>query len=327
MSSLSRTLNNQFLSLSDQALAAGDLAASRRLAEEALVRSLVDKDKLFEAQALLLLARVDVFCSRMHRAREGSAIAARRFAEQADPLGESEAWVVNSYSCAALGFKEDALATAGRAQVIQESLNLNQGPSLALNYLGVAALWAKDYEHSEAVLEASASLSQEADVPGAVIQPLLNRSFNEMLRLHDLQLEHGGDEPSPVHLLNLLQQTMRAAKEARPHHADVLSATIACVLLHFVSARAMTMCHDVRATREHLAALREHAQWLPADSWLHALAPWAEAELFRLKEQIFGAQDAVQRMRVAALRGEHLPIVSLSETMAARFYRELDRAP
>lgn len=317
MSSLARTLNQQFLSLSEEALAAGSLQASHNLAQEALLRALQEGDSHYEARAHLLLARLDVVCSRMHRAKAQSAVAAQQFARHEDGLSQSVALSVNSYACAALGLEDQSQASAKLAFDLQESLCLSQGPSMALNYLGVASFWSATYEDSDALLEASVSLAQGSSTPDAGFQPLLNRCFNEMLVLHDSIANQGIVEPDPTRLVKLLQQTLNAAKSAQPHHADVPTASIAFTLMHFVSAMAMTHCHDLKAAYEHLSACKERLQAFPADSWLHALVPWSEVELYRLKEDRCKALRAAQRMRVAAYRGEHVPVQSLAQSLEA----------
>src|SRR5690606_30523430 len=105
MSALTRSLNQQFLTLSVEPLSTGNLAVSRKLAEEALLRALQDGDTHYEARASLLLARGDVVCSRMQRARAQSAWAAERFALHDDTLNQSVALAVSSYACATLGFE------------------------------------------------------------------------------------------------------------------------------------------------------------------------------------------------------------------------------
>lgn len=317
MNSLVRTLNNQFLSLSEGALSSGNVVTSRNLAEEALLRALQEGDSHYEARALLLLARADVVASRMQRARESSSAAAQRFEEHGDTLSQSVALAIHSYASSALGLEDEARMTAGRALLLQEDMTLEQGPSLALNYVGVASFWAKDYSRSDSVLEASTMLAQASSTPDAGFQPLLNRSFAEMLRLHSLAQEEGVSEADPTRLVTLLQRTMDAAKSAQPHHADAVTATTAFVLMHFVSAMAMTHCHDLKAAYEHLSACKERLQGLPSESWMHALVPWVEVEIFRLKEEPRKALLAAQRMMMAARRGEHAPVLAIARLLDA----------
>jgi hypothetical protein len=314
------------LRLGQIALSAGQPATARRLGLLALhAPGGSHKDSHARAQALLVLAQADVLESRMGSTYGLSRAALHSFEAHHDLEQCAETLGVMSYSAASLGPSDVALDAARRCGDLRRPLMSTRIHALSGNYLGVASLWARDFEGSAAALDWAVTATQDSSRPHDRFQPLTNHCFSEMLAITHARLENREVDLAPF--LRLLAEGRRMALGGTVSGLSLGAQSIGMTLLVFLGAQALLFCDKPEDAREYIEACRARARQLPPRSWLQALTPWLEHnEALATGDQRRAAFHA-HAMRRAARLGEHLPLTELAQQLIAALVQPQTKSP
>lgn len=294
-------LDEQLLTLARDCLLLGDLHTGRQLADWAVHRIQGRHNRDGRGRALLTLAQFDMQDSRLRSAFALSNRAARQFELSGNQAGQAEALALSGYSASALHFE-----TAG--DIAQRSALLHQAGSelaqaTALNYLGVAWLWARDFDGAAGVLEAAVWYADGHAQGATAFQPKVNWCFTEALRVFSQPLT---SERDLTRLFALLAQCHRRliSGDTAMLNASAPSAGL-LALLEFSFCFAHARAGQLERALPHALACEAHARQLPARNWGRALAWWARCELaMARKDRMLAAMYARQVVDVARA-GEH----------------------
>lgn len=305
-------LTKQYLSLSQDAMASGQIENSRSLAQVVLTRAEHVRDVHTQGEALLTLAQLDVLDSRLSRAQAFSSRAASLFRSSSDEQLYADALSVSSYTASARGLNDSAQQLAALGLQSRKYQTANTVQVAGYNYRGVAAFWAAEYDEADAALEAAVWLAGDGRASAAGFHPLINQCFTEVLRATDYERTTG--RVADVGKLDRLVSAARALR-ASGHIASLNKGAldIGVVLYEFVS------CYlDVRRNRGEAACQAfvtalKRLEAMPEHSWLHSVAWWARLDLARARRDYRAAVVAARGMELTARKGEHRQMELLAQ--------------
>ncbi|MFZ4287731.1 hypothetical protein [Variovorax sp. HJSM1_2] len=253
---------------------------------------------------MLLLARGQVMDFELQRGFHFSALAAQLFSAQGNPVGLVEALSVVNYTASSLGLPDARQGREDLLALLEDGAAGHAVHALGLNYLGVSAFWENDFQASAHALESAVMLSQVSHGGPAMLQPLVNASFLEVLSLSKLVRQHQ-DWGDGAKLVKLVAAAQTASNQWYSQLPERRTALIGTVLLLFVSCIAAIRDGKlVDACRHHQACL-EIVNQLPRHCWLRAITWWARAELAASHDDCRQAVVAAGAMRIAARVGQH----------------------
>lgn len=309
----SNGLTTHCLAQAQSALSMGHTLTSRQIAAEALERAVSARDTCIEAEACLVLAHAYILESRIRWAHKFSIRAHKLFVESCDPRAQAQALSVVSYAASAMGRDREAISAAKECVALQEGQETS--PLLhayALNYLGVASFWARDFETASDMLETSVWFAKrEAGDGGASFQPMVNSCLSEVLRI--VELEHTGNGPADDSVLGeRLAATSALAKKGLTSGLTQASSEIGLLLLDFVNCFLSSRLGWTEDANDSYLACLDRAVRLPRTTWLQAIVWWARLQRAEGRGDTLVAVESAQAMAAAARVGEHAQLHALA---------------
>lgn len=320
MQSIGGVITEQFLELSQERLLLADTTTGRDLALEALLRS--SKDSHRQAQAYLILARLDILDSKLSRAAQFAKLAADGFGDTQDPVSQASALSAFGYAASAL--KNDALSIEAirRGQTLVDGHGKALARADCLNYLGLAHMWAGDQEQSHRALNDSLWFALEAN--RGQFQPLVNICIAEVMAHHHSVhvLKDGqGDLDSLFSVTRHCDVVRRAGVPAVLNKGTTGAGLTA--LLEFALAYCCAQRKDFGQAMLHIRACRESVtRWSPS-TWLKALAWWARIEVAIAQRQWQQALQCCWAMKSAAIAGEQRHLQDVATRLKLHVERHL----
>jgi hypothetical protein len=312
------------LEVARQSWRAGNWAAARAGAQNALSAAVAARDPHLEARASLLLAQVLALQSSFGWARRFAARARDLFDRERDPLGLSDATLSLSFVDSALGHEE--LAVRAAADAAAGAKGMTRRGAAGLNYRGVAALWTGEFGNARSMLATACELApDEARARGAVFQPLANAVFGEVLRSAEMRAQ--GHRVDLSELARQLGRLRALVEQGTPGALVDSSADPGLFLLEFTSCFLASRTGQAAEADMHYLGCLQRATRLPESSWMQALLWWARLE--RTLAAGEAAETAVSAARLVAVAeaGEHAPMKALARRLAAEAKDYLDEAP
>lgn len=294
-------LDEQFLNLARDCLALGDLRTSRQLACTALQRASGSGNRDGWGLALLVLSQCDAQDSRLRRAFELSSRAARQFELASNPEGQAEALALSGYAASALHF-DVATDIAQQGALLRQCAG-ELAQAKALNYLGVASLWARDFDGADSALQAAVWYADSHACGALAFQPAVNWCFSETVRLFCMPRDEARDLSR---LFTLLHGCMRRLVRGETATLNAGAPSVGLLaLLEFSHCFAHARAGYPEQALLHAVACESHASQLPPLNWGRALAWWARCELALARNDRRLAAVYAQQMVLVARAGEH----------------------
>lgn len=309
-----RTSQQRYLAAAREALSGGATRKGRRMARQLLAGSVAAADVAMEAEAALVLSRAHVLDSRFQLAHAMSSRAHKLFQSTSNTPGVSEALAIHSYSASALGFDGPALQAACDSMTMQAEGTPPLAQARGLNYMGLAALWMRDFATARSALEASIWFSRQAGVPAAAFQPLVNLCFNEVLQV--VERERLRQQPADLAELERLVARARVMADSG-QCASFQQGTldIGLLLLDFATCFvASRRGRTEEADASYLACL-EKATRFPRTNWIQAVLWWARVERAVCYGDIESSVRSLHAMAETARIGEHAQLQALAATL------------
>ena len=304
-------LHRQSLDISWDALAAGNMATSRRQALALLAPALAHGDHERMADAFLLLSRLELLESRAGASLQYSRHALKSAEALHDPVRGGEALELRG--CAANFLGQMDLAEACARQCLELHASDGDGRALAIahNYLAAAATWRFQYDAADKLFGQSVALSRDSSVPGQRFHPLVNQVYSQIIFL---RIQTNGVESSDE-FLGTVARMHEMAKECQrlflAGQTGVLYRGMQDLLVFmmvFASCEVALLAGDSATAHEYLAACRARASRLPARHWARALLSWAEVDYAVAAGNPRIAQALRGSMEIQARTGGHEPL-------------------
>lgn len=299
---------------------AGDAGAASVVAGEALARARAIKDRHLEAQALVTLSRAAALESRLRTAYSLAMRSVSLFDLASDDAGSADARIALSYVAAALGMS-DAAALAAEDAAARCDRAGSLGAARVLNYVGVAAYWAGDFDASTHALEASFLRTSGSGTTVPLFQPLVNRAFCEMLHASAPESLTRNFRRDELELFAGKVQLLVRSNQFEP--MGVATPKVALLLSRAVWALVAAKRGNQRLMDAHLRSFDREVRAFADRSWLHAL-PWlVRCVSRRLNGDLPGALRAARQMFEAAVNGEHGALERLAAEHGAAVAAEI----
>lgn len=268
-----------------------------------------------QAEALLRIARVDTFVSRLRSAHRAAHRAVQLFEQAGDVAGEVRSLVIYAYVASCLRRNELAVTSAIMATTLAQPVGNARLLSAAHNALGIALIANGDFDRHAEALQRSAEFATRSS-EAAAFQPRLNRCYGEIVRAsverHLLSRPADGALlEASLSVCRALTRSTRIAKlesDAEPTSRTLL-AFAECIAAAWRGATGEAELHATRVA----AHASEHAR----TSWLHALAMWAQCEAARCRGDLPVAVASVRAMIDVALSVEHEQIARTGHMLAS----------
>jgi tetratricopeptide (TPR) repeat protein len=322
MPSSTGVLTQQFLALAQDCLLLAETETGRRLAQTAFARS--DMDPHLRGQSLLLMARLDVLDSQLVRAHRFSAMAVTAFQATGDIFQEAAALATLGYTASALKNDDEAITASERACVLVSEDSSMMPLADSLNYLGLAQMWAGQYDAALDTFEASIWHADDADRSAAGFQPMVNACITEVLKHHhDVHVEPSG-EADLTRLLALTWkcQALRASGAiATLNNGTTGSGLMA--LLEFALAYAAAQRGHIESAMAHVKACRDSVSTWSSNTWLNALSWWGRFEIAMALGDLEQAQQCAWAMQTTARTGQQRPLRAVAARLAQHVEQQL----
>jgi len=288
--------------------ARGCAIAAARLAAEA-------GDTHGQAEALLRIARVDAFVSRLRSAHRAADRAVHLFEQAGDAAGETRSLVIYSYVASCLRRTELAVTSAIMAAALAQTLGDARLLASAHNARGIALIANGDFDGSADALDEAAEYGARCGA-AATFPSRLNRCYGEIVRASVER--HLYSHPADGALLEQALQACRGLAQG-PQIAQLgddaeptplaLLAFSECIAAAW---RGDADEADVQAMRVAACAAR-HSR----TSWLHAIAMWARCEVARSRGDLPAAAASVRAMIDVGLSVEHEQLARTGRMLAS----------
>lgn len=268
-----------------------------------------------QAEALLRIARVDTFVSRLRSAHRAAHRAVQLFEQSGDAAGEVRSLVIYSYVASCLRRNELAVTSAIMATTLAQPVGDERLLSSAHNGLGIALIANADFDrHAEALQRSAEFASRSGDA--ATFQPRMNRCYGEIVRASVER--HLYSRPADGALLEAALDDCRSL--IRSTHIAKLqpdAEPTSRTLLAFAECIAAAWRGAVGEADLHATCVASHAAKHARTSWLHALAMWAQCEVARCRGDLPVASASVRAMIDVALSVEHEQIARTGHMLAS----------
>jgi hypothetical protein len=318
-------LTRQYLLSAHDSLAIGETRRGRRMARQALARSMGARDVSLAGEAALVLSHAHVLDSRLSLAHDMSSRAFRLFRQDSNPVGQADALAIHSYSASALGFDSQALQAACDSMSLRTDAGSALAQSRGLNYLGLASCWSGDFGTTRGALEASMWFARQANDAATSFHPLVNLCFAEVLQVVDSD-RNGQASPDLSELVRLvgLARAMAQNGQCAGFHKPTLE--IGLLLLDFCSCFVASRWGRTEEADAFYLECLQRAAPFPRNSWVHAVLWWARVERSVAYGDIDASIASLQAMGQHARAGEHAQLHALSLTLAATLRAPLNQA-
>lgn len=303
------------LKRADDALRRGEHDHARTCAVIASQLAAEADDPHGQAEALLRIARIDTFVSRLRSAHRAAHRAVQLFERAGDSAGEARSLVIYSYVASCLRRDELAVTSAIMATSLAQPLDDPRLLASAHNARGIALIANGDFDRSADALDESAEHASRCGEAAAFL-PRLNRCYGEVVRasVERHLYSHPADGARLEQALTACRALAGSARipqlenDVEPTSRTLL-AFAECIAAAWRGAPGEA---DSQATRVAAHAAR-HAR----TSWLHAVAMWAQCEVARCRGDLSVATASVRAMIDVALSVEHEQIARTGHMLAS----------
>ncbi|HEY0877186.1 MAG TPA: GGDEF domain-containing protein [Zeimonas sp.] len=303
------------LKQADEALRRGEHDHARTCAVVASQLAADAEDLHGQAQALLRIARVDTFVSRLRSAHRAAHRAVQLFEQAGDSVGEARSLVIYSYVASCLRRNELAVTSSIMATTLAQAAGDDRLLASAYNARAIALIANGDFDRSVEALDQAAEHATRSGA-SASFQPRLNRCYGEIVRA-SVERHLYSHPADGTRLEEALEGCRVLARSVHIAQLDADAEPTSRTLFAFAEciAAAWRGAHgeaDAHATRVATCAAK-HAR----TSWLHALAMWAQCEVARCRGDLAVASASVRAMIDLALSVEHEQIARTGHMMAS----------
>lgn len=303
------------LQRADDALRRGEHDHARTCAMVASQLAADAGDPHGQAEALLRIARVDTFVSRLRSAHRAAHRAVQLFEQAGDPAGEARSLVIYSYVASCLRRNELAVTSAIMATSLAQPLGDPRLLASAYNARGIALIANGDFDRSAEALDRAAEYAARCG-EAAAFQPRLNRCYGEIVRasVERHLYSHPADGARLEQALEACRSLARASR--LPQLGDDAEPTPRA-LLSFAECIAAAWRDATDEADSHATRVAAHAAKHSRTSWLHAVAMWAQCEVARCRGDHSVAAASVRAMIDVALSVEHEQIARTGHMLAS----------
>ncbi len=268
-----------------------------------------------QAEALLRIARVDTFVSRLRSAHRAAHRAVQLFEQSGDAAGEARSLVIYSYVASCLRRNELAVTSAIMATTLAQPVGDARLLSSAHNGLGIALIANGDFDRHAEALQRSAEFASRSGA-AAAFQPRVNRCYGEIVRASVER--HLYSRPADGALLEAaLDDCRRLIRSTHIAKLQPDAEPTSRTLLAFAECIAAAWRGAVGEADLHATCVASHAAKHARTSWLHALAMWAQCEVARCRGDLPVASASVRAMIDVALSVEHEQIARTGHMLAS----------
>lgn len=301
------------------ALDIGAFDAAKSIADDVLERALTDGNRYVEAKALACIAHSERTVSRFRSAHAASQRSAQLFRIVGDVSGESEALTTLAHVASNLGRNEEAFEAALLGVRLSEHLPPSPQRAAAYNYLGVAFLWACDFDRASSAFESAVQVCRSCSPPINAQQPRLNQLWTECVRIF-YEGYHAGGRSS---LESLTRATERCLEEFQVGHGEAMLAGALVTrqtLFHLGCSLHKCWTGNLDAAIGDLSAGRTWLRRYPTTTWLDVLAMWVNTEIAWAQRNWDQAESNAIRTIEIASSVEHEQLAYLGHLLAIQIY-------
>jgi diguanylate cyclase (GGDEF)-like protein len=166
-----------------QLLESGQVEKARTLASRVLKEAEENADRAQQGQALIVLAQFDRVLGRFRRAVEAAQKAVHLFQMDGNIAGEASALSLVAHASNYLGRDEEAVEAALLSVKLGDLLPPGRLQVNLYNYVGVAYLWANNFDGAQAALRTAECLANRHAPGDSVLLPRINLAWLEALRI------------------------------------------------------------------------------------------------------------------------------------------------
>lgn len=299
----------------DDALRRGEYDHARTCAVVASQAAAEACDLHGQAEALLRIARVDTFVSRLRSAHRAAHRAVQLFEQAGDTEGEVRSLVIYAYVASCLRRNELAATSSIMATTMARAVGDPRLLASAHNALGITLIANGDFERHADALQQAAEHALRCGVDVA-FQPRLNRCYGEIVRASVERHLHS--RPADGALLEAALEACRAlVGGARIRKLEPDAEPTPRALLAFAECIAAAWRGALGEADLHATRVAGYAAKHARTSWLHALAMWAQCEVARCRGDLALASASVRAMIDVALSVEHEQIARTGHMLAS----------
>jgi diguanylate cyclase (GGDEF)-like protein len=303
------------LERADGALRRGEHDDARTCAVAASQLAADAGDPHGQAQALLRIARVDTFVSRLRSAHRAAHRAVQLFEQAGDPAGEARSLVIYSYVASCLRRNELAVTSAIMATALAQPLGDPRLLASAHNARGIALIANGDFDRSADALDKAAECAARCG-EAATFQPRLNRCYGEIVRA-SIERHLYSHPADGTRLEQALQACHRLARTARIAQLGDGAEPTPRALLAFAQCIAAAWRGEADEADAQATRVAAHAARHARTSWLHAVAMWAQCEVARCRGELSASAASVRAMIDVALSVEHEQLARTGHMLAS----------
>ncbi len=303
------------LKRADESLQRGEHDHARICAVLAAQMAAERGDPLGQAEALLRIARIDTFVSRLRSAHRAAHRAAQLFEAAGDAHGEVRSLVIYGYVASCLRRNESAVTAALTATKLAQPLGDPRLLASAHNALGIALIANGDFERSGVALRHAAEYASRSG-PAGTFQPKLNACYGEIVRAV-VERHLYSQPPDVTRLEQALDECRVLARGQRIAQLASDAEPTARALLAFAECFAAAWRGLVGEADAFATQVASHAAKHARTSWLHALAMWAQCEVAQARRDLAVASASVRAMIEVALSVEHEQIARTGHMVAS----------
>ncbi|MCD6679251.1 MAG: diguanylate cyclase [Burkholderiaceae bacterium] len=303
------------LERADGALRRGEHDHARACAVAAAQLAAEAGDAQGQAEALLRIARVDTFVSRLRSAHRAAHRAVNLFEQAGDAAGEARSLVIYSYVASCLRRNELAVTSAIMAAALAQTQGDARLLASAHNARAIALIANGDFDRSADALDEAVDHAARCG-EAATFPSRLNRCYGEIVRASIER--HLYSHPADGTLLEqALQACRRLVQDVHIARLDNDAEPTPGALLAFTECIAAAWRGDIAQADSQAMRVAACAARHARTSWLHAIAMWAQSEVARSRGDLQAAVASMRAMIDVALSVEHEQLARTGRMLAS----------
>lgn len=311
------------------ALTAGSTSIAHIEALRALDLADSQDSRAHKAAALMCLAQCDRAVGRHRRARDSIREAIGLFRILRDVTSEIDAHSLLSVCCSFAGHDEEAVEAALLSLRLSELIGDQVKAALAQNYLGIAYTWSGRFAHATVAFDESVRLFSNHGSASRTLQPMLNSTFSEAIRLAN-ERYYSGRLPSIETLVERATEFSRVM--ARPAGTPMLPEAQRAVQVLGSLTDALTACWsgDTAYARTILRQTEREEQADESTAWramAATLDAWVRTELSWLENDFDTAGRWAREHIARATAAEWEPMALVGHLMLIQILEQRDDYP
>lgn len=311
------------LAAAHAALRAGRPDEARQLASQVRREASGDDAPGLQAAALLILAECESAAGKIRLAADLAQQAVHAFRLLHDLGGETDALTLLAHASTMLGRNEEAVESALLAVRLQDDAAPDSVQRIrALNYLGLAQAWSRQFGRAAEALDTAAGLADKAGLGTAAFQPRVNRVYAAVLQLTSERARLGQLPDTPL-LRDSLEACRTAVEAADPQVMLPGTYIIGRALWGLLGCMAASWSRDFDAADRALADGHAWASRYGAAARMNATESWARAELHWARGELEPARQQAREMLAIAAAIEHQQLACAAHLLLAQLAEQL----